>query len=328
MGDMIKRLVPQAKIAVAHAQMDMNKLEEIMVNFIDGFYDVLVSTNIVESGLDIPNANTMIVNMANNHGLSDLYQLRGRVGRSNRKAYCFYLVPSMFALTSDAKKRLAALEEHSDLGSGFLISMKDMDIRGAGNLLGAEQSGFIADMGYETYQKILKQAVKELKNEEFAQDFVDNTDLLDDDIIIETDLEMLIPDSYVSSIQERLSLYQEINDLEDEKSLKVFAENITDRFGEIPEQVYELLYLVKCKWIAKHAMIDKLTMKRTKLKIHFSPKIENIPDKTYIFERVIDYVQKNPKTSKISPLNGNMVFELNFIHSAKKAFEIMSILKL
>ncbi len=328
MGDLIKRLVPNAKVGIAHAQMDMNKLEEIMVNFIDGFYDVLVSTNIVESGLDIPNANTMIVNMANNHGLSDLYQLRGRVGRSNRKAYCYYLVPSMFALTSDAKKRLAALEEHSDLGSGFLISMKDMDIRGAGNLLGAEQSGYIADMGYETYQKILKQAVKELKDEEFAQDFADNSDLIDDDIIIETDLEMLIPDVYVSNIQERLSLYQELNDLESPEQLASFEERLKDRFGDIPEQVSELLNLVRCKWIAKQAMIEKIVLKRSKLKIHFSSKIENMPNKSYIFEKVIDYVQKNPKIAKLTPLNGNMVLEVNFISSTLKALEVMSILKL
>ncbi|MFZ1752827.1 MAG: transcription-repair coupling factor, partial [Caldilineaceae bacterium] len=239
-ADLIKRLCPDVSVKMAHGQMESDQLEKVLVEFIDGEFDVLVSTNIIETGLDIPNANTIIINNANQFGMSDLHQLRGRVGRSNRKAFCYLFAPPLSVLTDDARKRLKTLEEFSELGSGFQISMKDLDIRGAGNLLGAEQSGFIADIGYETFQKILEEAVMELKESTFKELFKDELGKRRDfvrDVEIDSDTEMLIPDTYVSNIQERLSLYTELDGIEDEDGLLQFREMIKDRFGQIPGQV-------------------------------------------------------------------------------------------
>jgi transcription-repair coupling factor (superfamily II helicase) len=269
---MLHRMCPTVDIAVAHGQMEAEKLEKVLVDFIDMKYDVLVCTNIIETGLDIPNANTIIINNAHQFGLSDLHQLRGRVGRSNRKAYCYLFAPPSSTLTMEARKRLKTIEEFSDLGSGFHVSMRDLDIRGAGNLLGGEQSGFIADIGYETYQRILEEAVLELKENEFK-------DLFDEDkkeekqfirdVTIDSDIEMLIPDDYISNIQERLNLYQALDKLENEESVQNFCNQLRDRFGPVPEQVEELLNGLRLRWIAKQLGFERVILKKKKLQCYF-----------------------------------------------------------
>ncbi|MBY0436540.1 MAG: transcription-repair coupling factor, partial [Cyclobacteriaceae bacterium] len=251
-ANIIYKLVPDSRIGIAHGQMEGDKLEKVMVRFIEGEYDVLVSTNIIESGLDIPNANTIIINQAHMFGLSDLHQMRGRVGRSNKKAFCYLLTPPASVLTSDSRKRLAALEEFSDLGDGFKVAMRDLDIRGAGNLLGAEQSGFINDLGFDTYHKILDDAIQELKENEFkelfAEELSEKAKLFVQDCVIETDLEILIPDYYVTSTSERLQLYSTLDNIKDETSLTQFTNSLKDRFGEVPPSVVQLIDTVKLRW--------------------------------------------------------------------------------
>jgi transcription-repair coupling factor (superfamily II helicase) len=320
-GDMIKGLCPQAKVAVAHAQMEAQKLEELMTNFVDGFYDVFVSTNIVESGLDIPNANTIIIDQAQNFGLSDLYQLRGRVGRSNKKAYCYLLTPPMSILTSEARKRLAALEEHTELGSGFYIAMKDLDIRGAGNLLGAEQSGFIAEIGLEMYQKILQEAMQELKDDEFKDLFTEEDRYFKKETQIETDLEILIPDVYVSSIHERLSLYSRINDLEKEEDIILFEAELEDRFGPVPYPVKEFLRSVRLRWLAQELHIEKISLKRGRMRAYF---YKERPEffQSEVFGKVINYVQKLPLRCKLQQDEAGLMFQVAEIRSVKDALGI------
>ena len=254
-ANLILRMVPDAKVATAHGQMDGDKLEKVMMGFIEGHFDVLVSTNIIESGLDIPNANTIFINHANHFGLSDLHQMRGRVGRSNKKAFCYLLTPALSLLTSDARKRLSALEEFSDLGDGFKVAMRDLDIRGAGNLLGAEQSGFINDLGYELYHKILDEAVQELKENEFRELFEkqlsETVEVLKVDCQIETDLTVLIPEKYVTSISERLSLYTQLDDMKNEEELGKFEKMVIDRFGPIPPEMLDIIEIVRVRWLAE-----------------------------------------------------------------------------
>ena len=322
MGDMISALCPQAKVAVAHAQMEAQKLEELMTNFVEGYYDVFVSTNIVESGLDIPNANTILINMAQNFGLSDLYQLRGRVGRSNKRAYCFLLAPPMSVMTPEARKRLAALEEHTELGSGFFIAMKDLDIRGAGNLLGAEQSGFIAEIGLEMYQKILQEAMHELKHDEFQGLYTEEDRFFKKETQMETDMEILIPDIYVSSINERLNLYNRINDLETEEALLLFEEELEDRFGAIPFPVKELINSVRLKWQAEKFHIEKISLKRGRMRTYFShredPKFFQSDD----FGKIINYVQKFPLRCKLQQEEAGLMFHVGEIKSINQALRI------
>lgn len=269
---MLQKICPTVDIAVAHGQMDAEKLEKVLVDFIDLKYDVLACTNIIESGLDIPNANTIIINNAHQFGLSDLHQLRGRVGRSNRKAYCYLFAPPSSVLTMEARKRLKTIEEFSDLGSGFHVSMRDLDIRGAGNLLGGEQSGFIADMGYETYQRILEEAVLELKETEFKDLFDENPKAEKQfvrDVTIDSDIEMLIPDDYVSNIQERLNLYQALDKLENEAAILNFCKQLQDRFGPVPLQVEELLNGLRLRWVAKRLGFERVVLKKKKLQCYF-----------------------------------------------------------
>ena len=268
---MLKRQCPDIEIAMAHGQMDAKKLEETLVKFIDGEYDVLLCTNIIETGLDIPNANTIIINNAHQFGMSDLHQLRGRVGRSNRKAFCYLFSPPLSTLTSDARKRLQTLEEFSDLGSGFNIAMRDLDIRGAGNLLGGEQSGFITEIGYETYMKILEEAVQELKETEFRSLFADELDshVYVKEVQIETDFEMLIPDEYVNNIQERLNLYTELDSLEDDAALHEFGRRLHDRFGALPKQVYALFDMLRIRWVCRHLGFERCVIKNSKLQCFF-----------------------------------------------------------
>src|SRR3954468_16523374 len=264
MKGFIQGLCPDVSIAYAHGQMDGDDLEDTILDFMDKKYDVLVCTNIVESGVDIPNVNTIIVNNAHQFGLSDLHQLRGRVGRSNKKAFCYLLAPSISTLPTDSRKRLQTLEQHSELGSGFQIAMRDLDIRGAGNLLGGEQSGFIAEIGFEMYQKILDEAIKELKRTQFKELFKDEIAKQDDfvqDCTIDTDLEILIPDEYVESITERLSLYTRLDNCENEKELQDFEKELSDRFGPIPGEVKDLITTVRCRWAAVDLGFERMIMK-------------------------------------------------------------------
>jgi transcription-repair coupling factor (superfamily II helicase) len=271
-GELIRKLCPDVEVAIAHGQMEAEKLEKVLVDFIEHKYDVLVCTNIIETGLDIPNANTIIINNAQNFGLSDLHQLRGRVGRSNRKAYCYLFAPPSSALTLEAKKRLKTLEEFSDLGSGFNISMRDLDIRGAGNLLGGEQSGFISDIGYETYQRILEEAIFELKEGEYKSLFEEEgkpQKTYVRDTSIDSDIEMFIPDSYVTNVQERLNLYQQLDKLEKEEDIEKFSVALKDRFGPIPSFVEELFEGLRTRWIAKEMGFERIILKKKKLQAYF-----------------------------------------------------------
>ncbi|GAB5564805.1 MAG: transcription-repair coupling factor [Winogradskyella sp.] len=298
---MIQRLVPDAKIAIGHGQMDGKKLEQLMLGFMNGEFDVLVSTTIVESGLDVPNANTIFINNANNFGLSDLHQMRGRVGRSNKKAFCFFITPEYSAMTTDARKRITALEQFTELGSGFNIAMKDLEIRGAGDLLGGEQSGFINDIGFDTYQKILNEAIEELKENEFKDLYQDDTEdkVYVKDITIDTDFELLFPDDYVNNITERLNLYTKLNALKNEAELIQFEKDIIDRFGEMPQQVIDLFNSVRIKWIATAIGIEKIIMKQNKLIGYFINDQQSAFYQSAGFTKVLQFVQINPKACKM-----------------------------
>jgi transcription-repair coupling factor (superfamily II helicase) len=325
-ADLVKKLIPYAKVALAHGQMENQDLEEIMLNFIDGYYDVLVSTNIIESGLDIPNANTIIINEAQNFGLSDLYQMRGRVGRSNAKAYCYMLIPSYTVLTSDARKRLAAIEEFTELGSGFHIAMRDLDIRGAGNLLGAEQSGFISEIGLDMYRKILDEAIQELKYDEFGDLFVDESPAsFFKETVIDTDFEVLIPDSYIENIEERLILYNKLNRISSEKELKKFETELIDRFGKMPSHTSDLLDLIRIKWKATRFGIEKLNLKKNKVKAFF-PYIhaQNSQFQNHIFEKLLRYVKNNLHNCKFQEEAKGLYVYINDVGSIEKALDIFS----
>lgn len=309
-SSLIKGLCPDLSVATAHGQMEGHQLEEVILDFIDRKYDVLVCTNIVESGVDIPNANTIIINNAHHFGLSDLHQLRGRVGRSNKKAFCYLLAPPMSTLPADSRKRLQTLEQHSELGSGFQIAMRDLDIRGAGNLLGGEQSGFMSDIGFDMYQKILDEAIRELKQNEFRDLFKEQLEEKKDyvsDCTIDTDLEILIPDSYVESIQERLNLYQELDNITLESKLVAFEEELKDRFGPLPEPVLELLCLVRCRWMAIKLGFEKMMLKSETLRCYFI----NNPDSPYFtsptFDHILNYVQTRVNNAKLKQLGTNFM---------------------
>lgn len=322
MADRIKRLVPDAKMGVAHGQMEGDKLEKVMLKFVEAEYDVLVSTNIIESGLDIPNANTIIINSAHMFGLSDLHQMRGRVGRSNKKAFCYLLTPPVSTLPADSRKRLSALEEFSDLGDGFKVAMRDLDIRGAGNLLGAEQSGFISDLGFDMYHKILDEAIQELKETEFAELFKKELEAKDfnksTDCQIETDLAVIIPETYVSNISERLSLYSTLDNIKTEEELEKYRTSIIDRFGPLPEEVKDLVETVRLRWLAEGLGFEKLTIKNGTMKGYF---VQNNDAyyKSDIFGKVLLFAQKNPKKCKLKEVNKKpmIVFEdIDFMHQA------------
>jgi transcription-repair coupling factor (superfamily II helicase) len=273
--------------------MEAHDLETTLLAFIDGKHDVLVCTNIIETGLDIPNANTMIINNAHHFGMSDLHQLRGRVGRSNKRAFCYLFAPPLSVLTPEARKRIKTLEEFSDLGSGFQIAMKDMDIRGAGNLLGAEQSGFIADIGYETYQKILEEAVGELKETEYKELFQEENakkQMFVRDVDVDTDIEMLIPDNYVSNIQERLILYTELDKLETEDDISKFNAMLKDRFGPVPAQVNELFDGLRIRMIAKKLGFERVILKNRKMNCYFITNAQSIYFETKVFQNILQYV--------------------------------------
>ncbi|MCF8459781.1 MAG: transcription-repair coupling factor [Flavobacteriales bacterium] len=293
---MIGRLCPDVHVCIGHGQMEPTKLEDTMMRFIEGEYDVLVATTIIESGLDISNANTIIINNANHFGLSDLHQMRGRVGRSNKKAFCYLLAPPVTMLSADAKKRLKAIEEFSDLGSGFNIAMRDLDIRGAGDLLGAEQSGFISDIGIEMYHKILDEAVQELKDTEFKELFKDEPKKpFVQDCQIDTDLEILLPDQYVNSIAERLGLYRELDDIQDETKLREFEKRVIDRFGPIPKQGIQLMDTIRLRWLAASIGFEKLILKNQKLICYFVSDPESDYFQGPVFSQVLLFVKNNPR---------------------------------
>jgi transcription-repair coupling factor (superfamily II helicase) len=307
---MIQRLCPGVRVGIGHGQMDGKQLEKIMMDFIQGEYDVLLATTIIESGIDISNANTMIINNAQNFGLSDLHQLRGRVGRSNKKAFCYLIAPKYHEMTSEARKRLEALVQFSDLGAGFNIAMKDLDIRGAGNLLGGEQSGFITDIGFEMYQKILNEAMEELRESEFKDLFAErNTDQFVPfvkDCVIETDLEIRIPDDYVNNVAERLSLYQQMDNLESKEALQRFAVTLNDRFGPLPRAVKELFKSFELRWIAQDLGIERLVMKSGSMVCYFISNPQSHFYDSATFKQVLRYIQGNPKDCKLSEKNDKL----------------------
>lgn len=290
---MIKSICKGVDVAIAHGQMDSQKLEDTLIAFIDGKHDVLVCTNIIETGLDIPNANTMIINNAHQFGMSDLHQLRGRVGRSNKRAYCYLFAPPLSVMTQDARKRIKTLEEFSDLGSGFQIAMKDMDIRGAGNLLGAEQSGFIADIGYETYQKILEEAIGELKENEYKELFEEENakkTTFVRDVDIDTDIEMLIPDDYVTNINERLALYTRLDSLDNEEAIQKFAVMLEDRFGKIPNQVRELFDGLRIRTLSKRLGFERVVLKNKKMNCYFISNPQSSFFESPLFQKIMAFV--------------------------------------
>jgi len=302
MTAIIQALCPDLSIGYAHGQMEGHHLEERILDFIDKKYDVLVCTNIVESGVDIPNVNTIIVNNAHQFGLSDLHQLRGRVGRSNKKAFCYLLAPPMSTLPNDSKKRLQTLEQHSELGSGFQIAMRDLDIRGAGNMLGGEQSGFMAEIGFEMYQKILDEAIKELKRTDFKELFKEEITKQDDfvqDCTIDTDLEILIPDDYVESITERLSLYQRLDDSETEEDLLAMKKELEDRFGALPQQVEDLFITVRCRKLAVELGFEKMSLKENTLRCFFINRPDSLYFESEIFQRIIQFLQTATNKAKL-----------------------------
>ena len=326
---MIQRLVPDAKIGIGHGQMDGKKLEQLMLSFMDGGFDVLVSTTIVESGLDVSNANTIFINNANNFGLSDLHQMRGRVGRSNKKAFCYFITPEYSAMTDDARKRITALEQFTELGSGFNIAMKDLEIRGAGDLLGGEQSGFINEIGFDTYQKILNEAIEELKENEFKDLYNEDeaNKVYVKEVTIDTDFELLFPDSYVNNIAERLNLYTQLNNLKTEEELYIFEKDLIDRFGELPKEVTDLLNSVQIKWLATKIGFEKIIMKQGKLIGYFLNDQQSRFYQSANFTKVLKFVQTNPSACKMkekqtrSGLRLMLTFEN--IKSVKQALEAL-----
>lgn len=325
---MLQRLCPGIRVGIGHGQMDGKQLEKIMFDFINHEYDVLLATTIIESGIDISNANTIIINDAHNFGLSDLHQLRGRVGRSNKKGFCYLVAPKFSVLTSEARKRLEALVQFSDLGAGFNIAMKDLDIRGAGNMLGGEQSGFISEIGFEMYQKILNEAMEELREAEFKDLFAErNTDSMTSfvrDCVLETDLEVRIPDDYVNNVAERLSLYQEMDNLENEEALNKFSETLIDRFGPLPKEVKELILSFKLRWLAQDLGLEKLVLKGGKMIGYFISNPQSTYYETETFTRVLNYIQKQNSDCKISEQNDKLRIIYSNVNNLKQAFERLS----
>ena len=329
---MIVRNIPDCRVCIGHGQMQPEELQKIIFGFVNYDYDVLLATTIIESGIDIPNANTIIINQAQNFGLSDLHQMRGRVGRSNKKAFCYLLAPPLSSLTPEAKRRLQAIENFSDLGSGIHIAMQDLDIRGAGNMLGAEQSGFIADLGYETYQKILSEAVTELKNDEFAELYADEIKAGEekisgedfvDECTVESDLELLFPNEYIPSSSERMLLYRELDKLELDRDVEAFKERLIDRFGKIPPEGEELIRIVPLRRLAKRLGVEKAVLKGGKMILYF---VSN-PDSPYYqsaaFGKIIDYMAKYPRVCNLREQNGRRSMIVKDITDVDSAVRIL-----
>ena len=328
---MIQRLVPGAKVGIGHGQMDGKKLEELMLAFMEGEFDVLVATTIVESGLDVPNANTIFINNANNFGLSDLHQMRGRVGRSNKKAFCYFITPPYSMMTSEAQKRITALEQFSELGSGFNIAMKDLEIRGAGDLLGGEQSGFINEIGFETYQKIMNEAIEELKENEFKDLYAEENNIETKEFVkeiqIDSDFELLFPDEYINNITERLNLYNELSNIKTEEELERFEQKLIDRFGALPKPAIALLNSVRIKWKATAMGIEKLILKQGKMVGYFISDQQSDFYQSNRFMKVLQFAQQNGNICKLKEKqtkNGlRLLLSFDNVKSVTKALELL-----
>ncbi len=331
---MIQRLVPNAKVGIGHGQMDGKKLEELMLAFIEGEFDVLVATTIIESGLDVPNANTIFINNANNFGLSDLHQMRGRVGRSNKKAFCYYITPPDSVMTDDARKRINALVQFSDLGSGFNIAMKDLEIRGAGDLLGGEQSGFINEIGFDTYQKIMNEAIEELKENEFADLYKEENDIETKEFVkefqIDTDFELLFPDEYINNISERLSLYSELGSVKNILELEAYEKRLIDRFGPLPKEAISLLNSVRIKWKAKQIGLERLILKQNKMVGYFIGDQQSNFYQSNRFMHVMKFAQQNGNLCKVKEKetkNGlRLLITFENVKSINKALELIELI--
>lgn len=336
--DLVRRMCPGVRTVIGHGQMDGDQLEAVMLDFVEGQYDVLIATTIIESGLDIPNANTIIINQAQNFGLSELHQLRGRVGRSNRKAFCYLLAPPPISLTPEARRRLKAIEEFSDLGSGFNIAMQDLDIRGAGNLLGGEQSGFITEIGFEAYQRILNEAMLELKNENGelftpTANESNNTNnnqpdsVFVSDCYIDTDMEVLFPDSYISNTNEKLRLYRELDNVENDAELDTFRTKLIDRFGTIPQPAEDLLQTIRLRHLAVKLGFEKITLKNGLMILYFITNPESIYYQTPIFTSIIKYVQSRPKLFKVKESNRRLSITVNNVNNISRAISVLAEMK-
>lgn len=330
-AEMIHKYVPDCRVGIGHGQMSPEELEKIVMGFMNYDYDVLLSTTIVENGIDISNANTIIINDAHRFGLSDLHQMRGRVGRSNRKAFCYLLAPPLANLTADARRRLEALETFSELGSGFSIAMQDLDIRGAGNLLGAEQSGFMEDLGYETYQKILTQAVTELKNDEFqdlyaeqiAQGEAISGDDFVDDCAVESDLEMYFPDNYVPGSSERMLLYRELDNIERDEELEAYRQRLIDRFGPVPRQGEELMLVVPLRRVGRRLGCEKIILRQGRMQMQFVSNTQSAFYQSAAFGRVINYIGYHPRRCNLKEKNGKRSMVVSQVASVKEAVDIL-----
>ncbi len=324
----LNRLVPGIRTVVGHGQMEGAKLEKVMLGFMRGDYDVLIATTIIESGLDIPNANTIIINQAQNYGLSDLHQLRGRVGRSNKKAFCYLIAPPLETLTAEARRRLRAIEEFSELGSGLNIAMQDLDIRGAGNLLGGEQSGFINEMGYETYQRILDEALSELRHGEYKELFSEKERVVDkkfvSDCQIDTDLEILIPDEYVCNIAERIKLYRELDNINTEEELLAFEQRLVDRFGDLPQSVNDLLVVVRIRWVAINLGIERIILKNKKLIAYFVSDQGSDFYQSGVFMNILAFVQQQLVYCNMKENNNKLSLVFDSVDNVKQIMYILS----
>ncbi len=332
---MINRICPNVKTAIVHGQMDGTHVENVMFDFIQGDYDVLLATTIIESGLDIPNANTIFINDAHHFGLSELHQLRGRVGRSNKKAFCYLLAPPLSTLTHEARRRLKAIEEFSELGSGFNIAMQDLDIRGSGNLLGGEQSGFIADVGFETYQRILNEAMAELRDSEFRETDADTvkTEAVEKhglkkpyvtDFQVETDLEIMFPDEYISNISERIRLYKELNEIRSDEELISFEKKLIDRFGPVPPAAEALLDIVRIKWIAIRLGIEKIVLKNNLLIANFVSDHTSRFYSSPVFVSIMNYVNKKQSRMHMKQKAAKLSLTVNDVKTVKGAINLLN----
>jgi transcription-repair coupling factor (superfamily II helicase) len=320
-ADMVQRLVPEARIGIGHGQMEGEALERVMINFINDKYDVLVATTIIESGLDIPNANTMIINDAQNFALNVLHQLRGRVGRNNQKAFCYMLVPSMKILNENARKRLKAITDFSDIGSGFQIAMRDLDIRGAGDILGAEQSGFINEIGFEMYQKILNEAMIELKETELGEQMADNEALIHRDCVIETDLGLLLPSDYVANVSERMSLYKELDSIKTDEALQKFKNKLLDLFGPLPQETKELLKIIPLRREAIRLHFERIVLKQRRFTGYFTGNTNSPFFQSELFSKMLDLLQKYHPQVEMKSVNGKAQFIIKNVNSVEEAME-------